>query len=207
MSSVGSPRELLCDAGSDDCARGGDMGSSPSACPCPRRRTTRPARCTPRTALHGARSLPPESRRRWSTSRTTSCWDRRLHWGSCPLLGRSGVTVRHSAGDAPLLVVPSLRAAGGVDGATVSFLLAENLKLQKEEEEKERRREAEHEGRMQELDRRVQADVPLSPAKSRASPSRRGRGERGTGRSCPNLLPHAPFVLGHLDLFLRAPCL
>ena len=47
--------------------------------------------------------------------------------------------MRHSAGEAPLLVVPSLRGADGVDGTTVSFLLAENLKLQKEEE-KERRR-------------------------------------------------------------------
>ena len=45
---------------------------------------------------------------------------------------RSDHTVRHSAGEAPLLVVPSLRG----------FLLAENLKLQ-EEEEKERSRERE----------------------------------------------------------------
>ena len=82
--------------------------------------------------------------------------------------------MRHSAGEAPLLAVPSLRGADGVDGTTV---LAENLKLQKEEEEeeeeeeeKERRRpeEAEYEAHMQELDRRVQADVPLTPAESRA---------------------------------------
>ena len=68
---------------------------------------------------------------------------------------RSDRTVRHSAGEAPLLVVPSLRDADGVDGTTVSFLLAENLMLQKEEE-KERRREreeAEYETHMQELDR------------------------------------------------------
>ena len=71
----------------------------------------------------------------------------------------------------PLLVVPSLRGADGVDGTTVSYLLAENLKLQKKEEEKKRRRkreEAEYEAHMQELDRRVQADVPLTPAESRA---------------------------------------
>ena len=85
---------------------------------------------------------------------------------------RSDRTVRHSAGDAPLLVVPSLRGADGVDGTTVSFLLAENLKLKKkEEEEKERRRkrkEAEHEARMRELDRRVWADEQLNPAESYA---------------------------------------
>ena len=85
---------------------------------------------------------------------------------------RSDRTVRHSAGEAPLLVVPSLRGADGVDGTTVSFLLAENLKLQKEEEEeKERRRkrkEAEHEARMQELHRRVMADEQLNPAESYA---------------------------------------
>ena len=64
--------------------------------------------------------------------------------------------MRHSAGEAPLLVVPSLRGADGVDGTTVSFLLAENLKLQKKKEEEERRRkreEAQHEARMQELHR------------------------------------------------------
>ena len=87
---------------------------------------------------------------------------------------RSDRTVRHSAGEAPLLVVPSLRGADGVDGTTVSFLLAENLKLQKkkeEEEEKERRREreeAQHEARMRELDRRVWADEQLTPAESYA---------------------------------------
>ena len=83
---------------------------------------------------------------------------------------RSDRTVRHSAGEAPLLVVPSLRGADGVDGTTVSFLLAENLKLQKEEE-KERRREreeAKYEAHMQELDRRGHADLPLTPAESRA---------------------------------------
>ena len=57
--------------------------------------------------------------------------------------------MRHSAGEAPLLVVPSLRGADGVDGTTVSFLLAANLKLQKkkEEEEERRRKELEEEDR------------------------------------------------------------
>ena len=100
--------------------------------------------------------------------------------------------MRHSAVEAPLLVVPSLRGADGVDGTTVSFLLAENLKLQKKkEEEKERRRErkeAEHEARMRELDRRVMADEQLNPAESYAwrkwrgflpsEPRRKKRGRR-----------------------------
>ena len=82
---------------------------------------------------------------------------------------RSDRTVRHSAGEAPLLVVPSLRGADGVDGTTVSFLLAENLKLQKEEKERRRKREeAQHEARMQELHRRVMADEQLNPAESYA---------------------------------------
>ena len=85
---------------------------------------------------------------------------------------RSDRTVRHSAGRAPLLVVPSLRSADGVDGTTISFLLAENLKLQKKkEEEKERRRkreEAQYEARMRELDRRVWADEQLNLAESYA---------------------------------------
>ena len=66
--------------------------------------------------------------------------------------------VGYVAARAPLLVVVSLASRDGVDATTVSFLVAENLKLQKEEEEKERRRkreEAEHEARMRELDRRV----------------------------------------------------
>ena len=49
---------------------------------------------------------------------------------------RSDRTVRRSAGEAPLLVVASLRGADGVDGTTVSDLLVQNLKLQKEEEER-----------------------------------------------------------------------
>ena len=96
-----------------------------------------------------SQKLATRPRRRWSTSRTTPYGDRRLRLrGERPaplseVAGpqRSDRTVRHSAGEAPLLVVPSRRGADGVDGTTVSFLLAENLKLQKEEE-KERRRGA-----------------------------------------------------------------
>ena len=81
---------------------------------------------------------------------------------------RSDRTERHSAVLAPLLVVPSLRGADGVDG-TVSFLLAENLKLQKKKEERRREREeAQHEARMRELDRRVWADEQLTRAESHA---------------------------------------
>ena len=102
---------------------------------------------------------------------------------------RSDRTVRHSAGEAPLLVVPSLRGADGVDGTTVSFLLAENLKLKKEEGEKERRREgeeAEYEAHMQELDRRAHADLrSLLPNLAHGgsgpatTPYRRGERKRG----------------------------
>ena len=84
---------------------------------------------------------------------------------------RSDRTVRTPREEAPLLVMPSLRGADGVDGTTVSFLLAENLELQKKKEEKERRwkrEEAQHEARMRELDRRVMADEQLNPAESYA---------------------------------------
>ena len=89
-------------------------------------------------------------------------------------------------------VRPSLAGGGQVDPTTSSFLLRENLKLQKEEEERRRKRvEAEYEAHMQELDRRVHADVPLTPAESRAwrktSPCRGGerkRGRRKTSSVC-----------------------
>ena len=81
----------------------------------------------------------------------------------------AAATVGYVAAGAPLLVA-SLAGRDDVDATTVSFLVAENLKLQKkEEEEKERRRkreEAEHEARMRELDRRVWADEQLTPAES-----------------------------------------
>ena len=53
---------------------------------------------------------------------------------------RSDRTVRHSAGEVPLLVVASLAGGDEIDATTVSFLLRENLMLQKiKEEEKERK--------------------------------------------------------------------
>ena len=53
---------------------------------------------------------------------------------------RSDRTVRHFAGEAPLLVVAPLAGGDEVDATTVSFLLRENLLLQKsKEEEKERK--------------------------------------------------------------------
>ena len=73
---------------------------------------------------------------------------------------------------APLLVVPTLHGEDSVDGTTVSFLLAGDLKLKKKEEEKERRRklkeEAKHETRMRELDRRWKAGERLSSPDSDA---------------------------------------
>ena len=78
--------------------------------------------------------------------------------------------MRRSAGEAPLLVVASLAGGDEVDATTVSFLLRENLKLQKEEEEERwrKREEAQHEARMRELDRRVHADGQVTPAESYA---------------------------------------
>ena len=69
---------------------------------------------------------------------------------------------------APVLLrsAPRLQGEDSIDGRTLRYLLDVNLTLKKQKEEA--RREAEHEARMQELDRRVQADVPLSPAESRA---------------------------------------
>ena len=48
---------------------------------------------------------------------------------------RSDRTVRHSAGEAPLLVVASLAGGDEVDATTVAFLLREHLNLRKEGEE------------------------------------------------------------------------
>ena len=53
---------------------------------------------------------------------------------------RSDRTVRHSAGDTPLLVVPALRGDDGVDGTTLRFLLEQNLSLKKKQEEEEKER-------------------------------------------------------------------
>ena len=54
---------------------------------------------------------------------------------------RSDRTVRHSARDALLLVVPALRGDDGVDGTTLRFLLEQNLSLKKKQEEEEKERE------------------------------------------------------------------
>ena len=54
---------------------------------------------------------------------------------------RTDRTVRHSAGDTPLLVVPALRGDDGVDGTTLRFLLEQNLSLKKKQEEEEKVRE------------------------------------------------------------------
>ena len=51
---------------------------------------------------------------------------------------RSDRTVRHSAGDTLLLVVPALRGDDGVDGTTLRFLLKQNLSLKKKQEEEEK---------------------------------------------------------------------
>ena len=53
---------------------------------------------------------------------------------------RSDRTVRHSAGDTPLLVVPALRGDDGVDGTTLQFLLEQNLSRKKKQEEEEKER-------------------------------------------------------------------
>ena len=52
-------------------------------------------------------------------------------------------TVGHVAALGPLLVVPTLYGEDSVDGTTVSFLLTENLKLQKEKEEEWKEKEKE----------------------------------------------------------------
>ena len=71
------------------------------------------------------------------------------------------------AARAPLRVVATLRGEDSVDGTTVSFLLAENLKLKKKEEEEERRKEAEQKEEERErwllaLDSRVNRALPLT---------------------------------------------
>ena len=70
----------------------------------------------------------------------------------------------------PLVSSPILAGGDATDDVTVAFLVAAALE-EKDEEEKARvrrqREAAEHEARMRELDRRVQNDVPLTPAESR----------------------------------------
>ena len=76
--------------------------------------------------------------------------------------------MRHSAGEAPLLVVASLAGGDDVDATTVSFLLRKTLVLKKtEEEEKERRRKLEEEEKEQFLEQSMQelrllSETPLA---------------------------------------------
>ena len=99
---------------------------------------------------------------------------------------RSGRTVRHSAGDAPLQVVPALRGDDGVDGTTLRFLLEQNLSLKKKQEEEEKERElkekkaqkVKREEKLLELEARQRAvsrELDPSPGPVRASlgPGRR----------------------------------
>ena len=78
----------------------------------------------------------------------------------------AAVTVGPVAAEA-LLVVASLAGGDGVDATTVSFLLFENLQLQKEEEEERKRQRevAEYEAWMRALDRRVDANEQLTRAR------------------------------------------
>ena len=95
----------------------------------------------------------------------SSSWERPAPLSEVARPQDTAVTVGHVT---PLLAVGVPTA---LTAPPSSFLLAENLKLQKEEEETERRREreeAEYEAHMQELNHRVQADLPLTPAESRA---------------------------------------
>ena len=128
---------------------------------------------------------------------------------------RSDRTVRRSAGKSPLLVVPSLRGDGGVDGTTLRFLLEQNLsqkkkqqqqqQQQQEEEEEERENECQREAELSLLFavHDMSAAQPSSGLASWHSSRRRGRGRRG-GRSR-NPLPHDPLVVcGYGDV---GPCL
>ena len=94
---------------------------------------------------------------------------------------RSDRTVRRSSGDSlPILALPSLAGSAGeaVDSSTLRFLTASALEAKRklEEEEKKAKVEklkedteaAEHEEKMLELNRRFQADLPLSAAERAA---------------------------------------
>ena len=78
--------------------------------------------------------------------------------------------MRHSAGDALLLVVPALRSDDGVDGITLRFLLEQDLSLKKKQEEEEEEEERKRLERRQVLLEEffALADVPVR----RARPSR-----------------------------------
>ena len=95
----------------------------------------------------------------------------------------AAVTGGYLAAGAPLVVVPTLHGEDSVDGTTVTFLLAENLKITKKEEEKERRRklkeEVKHVTRVRELDRRKKAGEPTPGASGSRSRSASSHGKRG----------------------------
>ena len=82
------------------------------------------------------------------------------------------VTDGYVAASVPLVSSPMLAGGDAMDDVTVAFLVGAALEEKRHEEEKARvrrqREAAEHEARMRELDRRVQNDVPLSSAESRA---------------------------------------
>ena len=87
-----------------------------------------------------------------------------------PLLSHGAATVGYAAAGLPLAVVPSHAGGDGIDDTTVRVLLQLALKKKK----RRKQEEAEHERRMQELDRRVSADEQLTPAESfawRAGPA------------------------------------
>ena len=85
--------------------------------------------------------------RAWGTRRTTAYGHRRLHLRgerpgclSDPGPQRSDRTVRHSAGVAPSLLLPSLAAADVVDHSSLAFLLKESLSQRRKEEEEAARK-------------------------------------------------------------------
>ena len=81
----------------------------------------------------------------------------------------AAATGGYVAAGAPLLVVASLAGRDDVDGTTVSFLLAENLKLQKkvEEEEKERRRKRLEAGDREEISLAVHEEAAAALERAR----------------------------------------
>ena len=100
----------------------------------------RPSCCTPLHIISPINSTPLEFLPSLlfhplvaSTRRQTTAKAGRRAWVEA-------LTVGYVAAGALLLVVPSLRGDDGVDGTTVSLLLAQNLKRQKEKEEEEKRK-------------------------------------------------------------------
>ena len=106
---------------------------------------------------------------------------------------RSDRTVRHSAGEAPLLVVVSLAGGDSVDGTALRFLLKQTLALKKEDEE-ERRKVA-----PQQLEEKLEAEMKLlnaagpAPSSSTAAGKRRKRKKRRK-RRCGHTGSHVQVV-------------